>query len=360
MGKNSRLLHLDGLRGLLAVSVASSHIYGSLTSYAPGRPFEGAYLAVDYFFLLSGFVLTYFLRKDTVSYSGFFLRRLMRLWPLHALAFLICVIVYSYNAKYGYYVPQNATLDIKTAIHNLSFLSSSGMSSVAMINDPAWSISVEFWVSALLLYGLVRVQWPFRMMLSLTIYCLFLIKGVGLEVSDQPFSFVTYGILKGIAGISVGSAMFDGNSFFRDFMEKRSALELDFGLGLCLGIVFAGLYGHFGSKFDFVFLIVFLPFLASTFDQRTDSKVISILSSPALVWLGTISFALYLLHTPLIVLFAPGNHIGTFGFWLTGIVTLVISVIFAAVVNFTFSIWSQRLTKELIGRGKAWLKNHNS
>ncbi len=46
-----RIYHIDGIRGILAMLVACSHFYGSITGYASDRPLVGAALAVDFFFL---------------------------------------------------------------------------------------------------------------------------------------------------------------------------------------------------------------------------------------------------------------------------------------------------------------------
>jgi hypothetical protein len=41
-GNTIRFKHLDGLRGLFAVTVAFNHILGSMTGWALNRPFSGA------------------------------------------------------------------------------------------------------------------------------------------------------------------------------------------------------------------------------------------------------------------------------------------------------------------------------
>lgn len=54
-----RLNGLDGLRGLLAITVMMSHLVGSFIGWTDDRAFIGAYLSVVYFFMMSGFVLSY-------------------------------------------------------------------------------------------------------------------------------------------------------------------------------------------------------------------------------------------------------------------------------------------------------------
>lgn len=67
-----RFYYLDGLRGILASIVALSHIYGATTAYSALRPWRGASLAVDCFFVMSGFVLAYTIGKSGDSFRTFF------------------------------------------------------------------------------------------------------------------------------------------------------------------------------------------------------------------------------------------------------------------------------------------------
>src|ERR1700688_3519606 len=91
---------LDSWRGVAALLVALFHlnVYSAIYSLDFIR---NAYLFVDFFFVLSGFVIThnYADRLGTVERLGSFaIRRLGRLWPLHAVVLLAFVIVESAKA----------------------------------------------------------------------------------------------------------------------------------------------------------------------------------------------------------------------------------------------------------------------
>lgn len=75
---------LDGLRGVAALLVIIFHL---LETYSRGPAYQiinHGYLAVDFFFVLSGFVIGYAYddRWDRMSLTGFFKRRLVRLHPM--------------------------------------------------------------------------------------------------------------------------------------------------------------------------------------------------------------------------------------------------------------------------------------
>ncbi|KJC50888.1 hypothetical protein UB31_11670 [Bradyrhizobium sp. LTSP849] len=85
--KKEHFLTLDGLRGLAAFGVLLFH----RRWLVPGGHFlDHAYLAVDFFFGLSGFVIAYAygarLRDRSISFLGFLAVRVIRLYPLLILA----------------------------------------------------------------------------------------------------------------------------------------------------------------------------------------------------------------------------------------------------------------------------------
>ena len=75
---------LDGLRGVAAMLVVAYHLLETYFHSAPNQPINHGYLAVDFFFVLSGFVIGYAYddRWNRMSTWNFFKRRLIRLHPM--------------------------------------------------------------------------------------------------------------------------------------------------------------------------------------------------------------------------------------------------------------------------------------
>ena len=75
---------LDGLRGVAALMVVLFHIFETYSKGPAYQIVNHGYLAVDFFFVLSGFVVGYAYddRWDRMSTWGFFKRRLTRLHPM--------------------------------------------------------------------------------------------------------------------------------------------------------------------------------------------------------------------------------------------------------------------------------------
>ena len=96
-GAATRLPLLDGLRGIAALGVLAFHLPGFF--HIP-QMLPKAYLFVDFFFLLSGFVLTPVItarRASGVSATAFFVSRIRRFWPLAAVGTVLSPLVFSTN-----------------------------------------------------------------------------------------------------------------------------------------------------------------------------------------------------------------------------------------------------------------------
>ncbi len=82
---------LDGLRGVAALIVVAYHLFETYATGAHDQVLNHGYLAVDFFFVLSGFVVGYAYddRWNCMTTWGFFKRRLVRLHPLIIVGTLI-------------------------------------------------------------------------------------------------------------------------------------------------------------------------------------------------------------------------------------------------------------------------------
>ena len=93
---------LDGLRGVAAVMVVIFHL---LETFTGGNHLiqimNHGYLAVDFFFVLSGFVIGYAYddRWGKMTLGGFFKRRLIRLHPMIIMGMIIGAIGFYFSAS---------------------------------------------------------------------------------------------------------------------------------------------------------------------------------------------------------------------------------------------------------------------
>jgi peptidoglycan/LPS O-acetylase OafA/YrhL len=157
-GTGTRKVHfrgLDSLRFLAAFFVVLGHVPLNQESLGLPHPSAGAFLyrgafAVDFFFTLSGFLITYLLleerrRTGTIHVASFYLRRVCRIWPLYFA--VVFFGLFFYNAllpRLG--IPYKVEYRLGTALLLYSLLLPNLMNSlytVGGILNPSWSIGVE-------------------------------------------------------------------------------------------------------------------------------------------------------------------------------------------------------------------------
>ena len=87
---------LDGLRGVAALIVVAFHLFETYSTGTDTQILNHGYLAVDFFFILSGFVIGYAYddRWNRMSLTDFFKRRLVRLHPLVVMGTLIGALMF--------------------------------------------------------------------------------------------------------------------------------------------------------------------------------------------------------------------------------------------------------------------------
>lgn len=291
-----RYKSLDGLRGILAVTVMLNHFIGAATGWNDFRPFSGAYISVIYFFMISGFVLTYSHGNKT-SFIKYALTRLARLWPLHAIATIAMVAIYKYNALTGQFIPGEYVFSIDTIIKNLSFTYGVTPYSFNLINDPSWSVSIEFWASLLvpILFVYINVFVRFFISILFIISLIFFTKsGVVSQSINDLFQFFL-----AIAAMMLGSSMYGIYSKY----GVRLALSLNYReifLWFCFSSCMFGVYAQTHNNLDFFYILPFIPLmLIDHLDGK--SKIKSFLNSNIIQFFGEISFPLYLIHSCILI-----------------------------------------------------------
>lgn len=95
---------LDGLRGVAAIIVVAFHLFETYSSSTRDQILNHGYLAVDFFFVLSGFVIGYAYddRWHRMTTWDFFKRRLIRLQPMVVLGTLIGAFWFYFGAAPGF------------------------------------------------------------------------------------------------------------------------------------------------------------------------------------------------------------------------------------------------------------------
>jgi len=167
----ARIEALTGLRFLAAMMVFCFHFDVSLKTKFFFGPMGG--IAVSFFFVLSGFILTYVYR-DRLKWGGlkrFYFTRWARIWPLHAVCLLATIWLINY-------APPVEFPGLRLASHWLLLQSwVPDLRYVLSYNGVAWSISTEAFFYLMfplfLLGGLRHFWWKYVLTIALTALALF-------------------------------------------------------------------------------------------------------------------------------------------------------------------------------------------
>ncbi|CAB1276370.1 acyltransferase family protein [Candidatus Nitrosacidococcus tergens] len=149
---NKRFLALDAFRGIAAICIVVFHMHlvGAITELGF---FRGSDLFVEFFFVLSGFVLAHAYGFKNVSFKRFFISRTFRLYPLHLFMFFLFVPLelgklFAFKAGIVFNTaPFTELKALDEILPNLLFLQSwLPMYEAYSWNYPSWSLSVEYYM----------------------------------------------------------------------------------------------------------------------------------------------------------------------------------------------------------------------
>lgn len=291
---------LDSWRGIAALLVALFHldIYSALYSLDFTR---NAYLFVDFFFVLSGFVIThsYAHRLGTLEEVGTFaIRRLGRLWPLHVVVLLAFIIAESgkvFLAARGssFFIPPFTGPNTPDAIAlNLVFGQSLGFVQHLTWNPPSWSISAEFWAYMIFAAALLAATtWFSRIRFAAVIVVSALIIGsVAILISLAKHGIdATYdlGLVRCLYGFLVGYLTYRLWQTVSHVQFRTGFLEV---AQLIAVFIFVSSVGRTG--YSFFAPLVFAVFVF-TFAFES-GPVSNLLLNGANQWLGRISYSIYM------------------------------------------------------------------
>lgn len=156
---------LDGLRGIAAIAVVIFHCYEILTPEISNNPIAHGFLAVDFFFCLSGFVIAYAYdnRIKSIGTKRFFVNRLIRLQPFVVLGtalglaglFIDPFVSTGAVQEFGWGKILLATL-CSLLLLPAPILGRYG--NVFPLNAPAWSLSMEYFINIIYVLVLVRLS----------------------------------------------------------------------------------------------------------------------------------------------------------------------------------------------------------
>ncbi|MFZ4408604.1 MAG: acyltransferase family protein [Paracraurococcus sp.] len=318
-----RVRVLDSLRGLAALMVVLYHAWQTLPPgpladgirqallFTPFKAAVGARPAVILFFVLSGYVLALALaRGPGLTWGGFVLRRICRIWLPFAVSILLSAGLWWllrptaltgvhpwFNAD-----PWSAAPDAQALWRHLAML---GDTHSAHLNVVMWSLTYELRISLvfpLLLLAVLRL--PLRVllpgMLVLQLATDLTMRRLGLPLA--PF----FG--DGWAGAVLTTLHFV-NCFVVGALLALRGEAVQAALARLPGWAWAGLWIAamllLGPSIDYTCTLGAALLMALATGSARARRILEV---PPLLWLGRVSYSLYLIHVPVLLVVVHGLH----------------------------------------------------
>lgn len=299
---------LEALRGVAALAVLWHHspfIDGARAPLA-----EVGYLFVDFFFVLSGFVMTHAYAAriaDGLGFRTFLVRRLARLYPLHLLTLLLWggYVLAKIAAAAALELQDEDPLHGQTVASfaaNLLLLHAAGATDGLTWNYPSWSVSAE--TAAYLLFFAAsaalgrRARWLFVAAVVIGYSYLFF----GRDGPDRMIPTYDWGWLRCIAGFSVGALIYGVRNVASVRANPLADTAIEAALATALIAALLRADGAPGWQ-----LVTVVGFAAATliFSRPSEGAISRALRQAPCVALGAASYAVYMLHA--VILAAAGN-----------------------------------------------------
>lgn len=337
---------LDGLRGVAAVIVVAFHIFETFTGGNHLKQIiNHGYLAVDFFFVLSGFVIGYAYddRWREMTLGDFFKRRLIRLHPMIIMGMIIGAVGFYFSASSEVFpgiskVPAWEMLLVMLIGFTLLPITTSmdirGWGEMHPLNGPAWSLFFEY--VANILYALF-----IRKFSNKALSVLVFLAGCALIhlATTSPNGDVIGGWSLGLAQgrIGITRLMYP---FFAGLLLSRICTpgRIKHAFLWCSLIVIAVLsFPRVGGSehlwmnglYDSLSIIFIFPLVVF---MGASGEVKGKFASKICKFFGDISYPIYIIHYPLIYIFTAwvvDNNIPIADAWPTGLLVLFTSIAIA-------------------------------
>lgn len=310
---------LDGLRGVAALLVIWYHVFEGFATSPIDQQFNHGYLAVDFFFILSGFVIGYAYDdrwKSTMNVKNFFKRRLIRLHPMVVLGAILGAITFYIQGCEKWDGTQVTLSMVMVAMLLNLFLIPSipgsapevrGNGEMYPLNGPSWSLFFEYIGN--ILYALFIRKLSTKALTVLVVlaavalasFAMFNLSGnyhlgVGWTLMDYNLAG---GFLRMLFSFSIGLLM---SRNFKPLHVRGAFWICSLGIAVLLSVPYIGgtETPWMNAAYDSVCTIFLFPMLVylGASGKATDKGTVKVCK-----FLGDISYPVYIIHYPFMYLF---------------------------------------------------------
>lgn len=300
-----RNLSMDFFRGVMAILVAVGHyIY-----WSGGHGFSHSYiLAVDFFLVLSGYVLTQsVIQSNSFCAIRFAKKRYLRLLPVYIFSAIVTVSIYTFINK----TPLPNISDISKII-SISQILPFNTRSAFTYPEPlgiSWTISAELWFGIFIfpIINFLSKKAPeilFSMLLIIVVFSFMIINVKSPNYMDVHYAFyddfILFGMVRIALDYSLGVYAFLLKDKFRIFENKTNNTIIQIAMIALYIFIFANTGYNRANEIYAPF--IFMIFVMSLAQEK--GIVYSTFSGKFSEFMGDISYPSYMIHPLIIILFS--------------------------------------------------------
>lgn len=328
---------LDGLRGLAALVVVVFHFMEIIITDFSKNFIAHGFLAVDFFFCLSGFVIAYAYdkRMPEMKPLTFIKLRLIRLQPLVVVGSILGLLTFLYapfgdNLSAIYGLKQTALIFLASLFVIPYPVVEERYFNLFNLNAPCWSLFWEYIANLVYLAVLFRIG-------KKILYILVVLAAIGIFYVARNYGTLIGGwsgetFFHGLARIAFSFLM--GMLIFRSNLIIKNKLGL-LGMSVLLMLAFLSPYGEqWNHLLEPFILVIYFPLLVSLGAGTKLTGTLRKINK----FSGDISYPLYMVHYPFMWVFAnyvaAENPSNTELWWVISISTILLIALAYAVFRF--------------------------
>ena len=295
---------IDGLRALAVLSVVIYHVNP--------QSIPGGFLGVDIFFVISGYLISLIVFREQASgtfiFADFYARRIRRIFPALAVVLLATIVfgAFALFADEYHRLGKHASSAIAFLL-NFQLMNEAGYFDVASGSKPLlhlWSLSVEeqfylVWPALLIVIG--RLRWRIGVVIGILIVGSF---AFAIHLASRNLNALYFHPLARFWELLLGAALaYYHHRFGINAFPTRTDQQWIRHLLSCVGLVaiFSALF-LFNDKAPHPSTLTLIPLLGVVLLIAGGGSTVAgrFLALKPIVWIGLISYPLYLWHWPLL------------------------------------------------------------
>lgn len=300
--------------------------------YSEDLPYGGGYIVVDFFFIISGYFLLRHIKSENreskkwSKIGNYAVKRYIRLLPPYLLAFLTALLIRRiflgdiFEGAIGGYVREALMIEM--------FYNASGQ----RVNPPDWYCGCLI-LSSILLYivfefGKHRLKNSYLLLISALCYGILFFRRGNINIFPQTAGVFSIAYLRAFAGMTVGCFIYN----FMNAQNRRFGEKWDKTVGGVLFIVisYMVLWDNAYRFTDYVVILLFILLFCLCVNKEWESN--SRLLNRVIMFLGALSYTLYLNHYTVARVFSKKQYLITYDWKWASLIYLVSTVLFSVLL----------------------------